>query len=122
MGSHPINLALRFLLELSALAAMGVWGWRQSDGGLRFFLAVGIPVLAAIAWGTFAVPNDPSRSGAAPVPVPVTIRLLLELAVFCLAFWALYDVELRAMAWALGVLVIFHYAISYDRVRWLVVQ
>jgi hypothetical protein len=32
MGSHPLNLAVRFALELSALAALGVWGWRQGDG------------------------------------------------------------------------------------------
>ena len=51
MGSHPINLAIRFLLELSALLAMGVWGWRQSEGWFRFLLALGIPVIAAVVWG-----------------------------------------------------------------------
>ena len=68
MGSHPINLALRFLLELSALFAMGVWGWRYSEGWLRFVLALSIPIIAAVLWGTFAVPDDPSRSGGAPIP------------------------------------------------------
>jgi hypothetical protein len=52
MGSHPINLAIRFLLELSALLAMGVWGWRQSEGWLRFVLALGIPIIVAVVWGT----------------------------------------------------------------------
>jgi hypothetical protein len=32
MGSHPINLAIRFLLEVVALTSMGMWGWRASDG------------------------------------------------------------------------------------------
>ena len=66
MGSHPINLAFRFLLELAALVASGFWGWRQSDGGFRYILAIGIPVFLAVVWGTFAVPNDPSRSGKSP--------------------------------------------------------
>ena len=122
MESHSINLALRFLLELSALLAMGIWGWRQSEGWLRFVFAIGLPVLAAAAWGTFAVPNDPSRSGAALVVVPGTVRLVLELAVFSFAFWALHDIELRAMAWALGLVAVVHYAASYDRLQWLVAQ
>ncbi len=28
MGSHPINLAIRFLLEVVAYAAMAYWGVR----------------------------------------------------------------------------------------------
>ena len=63
MGSHPINLAIRFLLEITALITMGFWGWRQSEGWFRYILALIIPILAAVVWGTFAVPNDPSRSG-----------------------------------------------------------
>jgi hypothetical protein len=31
MGSHPINLAIRFLLEVAALTSTGMWGWRVSD-------------------------------------------------------------------------------------------
>ncbi|MFQ6227417.1 DUF2568 domain-containing protein [Nocardia sp. NPDC002869] len=40
-----------------------------------------LPVIAATAWGVIAVPDDPSRSGAAPVAVPGAIRLLVEFAV-----------------------------------------
>ena len=32
MSAHPINLALRFILELAALYALGYWGWTQHDG------------------------------------------------------------------------------------------
>jgi hypothetical protein len=56
MGSHPINLAIRFLLELVALLAMGIWDWQQREGWLRLVLAVGIPLTAALLWGIFAVP------------------------------------------------------------------
>ena len=109
MGSHPINLALRFLLELSALLALGVWGWRYSDGWLRFVLALGLPIIAAVVWGTFAVPNDPSRSGAAPVAVPGTLRLVIEAAIFIAAVWALYDTGFTGLSWGLGIIVILHY-------------
>ena len=91
MGSNPINLAFRFILELAALIIFGLWGWNLGTGILRYVLTLGIPILAAAAWGTFAVLDDPSRSGKAPVPVPGIIRLLLELAFFALATWALFD-------------------------------
>jgi hypothetical protein len=120
MGSHPINLAVRFFLELSALAAMGVWGWRQSEGWLRFVFALGIPIGAAVVWGTFAVPNDPSRSGAAPVPVPGLVRLAIELAVFAFATWALGDLGAIRLGWAMGIVVGVHYVASYDRILWLI--
>ncbi len=122
MGSHPINLTIRFLLELSALLAMGVWGWQQSEGRLRLVLAVGIPLIAAILWGIFAVPHDPSRSGTAPIAIPGILRLMLELAVFVLATWALYDVGVTKLSWILGIAIIIHYLASYDRILWLIKQ
>lgn len=91
MGSNPINLTVRFFLELTALIAMGFWGWNQREGALRFVLAFGIPIIAAAIWGVFAVPNDPSRSGSAPVPVPGMLRLALELIFFAFAAWTLYS-------------------------------
>lgn len=119
MSSHPLNLTVRFLLELSALFILGLWGWQQREDGLRFALAIGIPLLLAVLWGVFAVPNDPSRSGKAPVPVPGWLRLLLELAFFGLAVWALAGLGYSIAAWLLGLLVFVHYLVSYDRIRWL---
>lgn len=122
MGSHPINLVIRFLLELSALLALGVWGWQQAEGSLRFVLAVTIPLSAAILWGVFAVPGDPSRSGTAPIAVPGMLRLALELAVFGFATWALYQVGATGLSWTLGIAVTLHYLTSYDRLLWLIKQ
>ena len=122
MGSHPINLAVRFLLELIALLVVGAWGWRQTDSWLKFVLALGIPLLLAIVWGTFAVPDDPSRSGAAPVAVPGILRLLIELVIFGLAVWALYDMGYTSFSWTLAIIVALHYIASYDRIRWLLAQ
>jgi hypothetical protein len=122
MGSHPVNLAVRFLLELSALIAMGFWGWKQSENGVRVVMALGIPVLAAVVWGTLAVPDDPSRSGSAPLAVPGTVRLAIELAFFSFATWALYDMGAARLSALLGVAVAIHYFASYDRVRWLIAR
>jgi hypothetical protein len=122
MGSHPVNLGIRFLLELCALAAVGYWGWSQHRGPLRVLMAFGLPLLMAILWATFAVPGDPSRSGRAPVPVPGVVRLLLELAVFALAAWALYAAGSPVLAVVLAVAVVAHYIVSYDRIAWLVRQ
>lgn len=122
MGSHPINLAVRFLLELSTLLVMGLWGWSQSDGWLRFVLASGIPILFAVLWGTFAVLNDPSRSGGAPIPVPGIVRLGLELTFFAIGTWMLYKMGLPLLGLIFGSVVVVHYLASYDRVSWLIQQ
>ncbi|MHA2427949.1 MAG: YrdB family protein [Candidatus Hermodarchaeia archaeon] len=119
MGSHPLNLAVRFLLEISALVAMAAWGWRQGDSATPFLLGLGIPLIAAIMWGTFAVPDDPSRSGRAPVPVPGIVRLALELAFFAFGAWALYDIGHTTWGVVMGVLVVIHYVVSCDRIQWL---
>jgi hypothetical protein len=122
MGSHPVNLTIRFLLELAALAALGYWGWNQSDDLFRYVLALGLPLIAAAAWGAFAVPNDPSRSGEAPVPVPGLVRLGLELALFGFATWTLFDLDLTTLGWMMGIVVLVHYGVSYDRIQWLIKQ
>jgi hypothetical protein len=61
MSQNPINLALRFVLELVALFAIGYWGWTQHTGVWQPLLGIGLPLLAAAAWGTFRVPDDPGK-------------------------------------------------------------
>jgi hypothetical protein len=119
LGSNPVNLGLRFLLELAALAALGVWGWHTGEGWLRFVLAIGVPLVAAALWGIFRVPNDP---GNAVVAVPGVARLGLELVYFSLAVWGLFEAGYTSFAWILGITTGIHYLISYDRIVWLVRQ
>ena len=119
MGSNLINLILRFLLELAALISYGYWGWYTSDGWFRYLLTILAPLVAALIWGTFAVPDDPSRSGKAPVPIPGWLRLMLELVIFGLACTALALAGLSVYAWILGILVVIHYVVSVDRIQWL---
>jgi len=120
MGSNPINLTIRFILELTAFIAIGIWGWKLADGWVRYVLALGIPIIFAIIWGTFAVPNDPSRSGTAPVVVPGIVRLAIELAIFALAIWIIHDLRYTRLSWIFGIIVAIHYIISYDRIMWLI--
>ncbi len=122
MGTHPANLAVRFLLEVSAFLILGFWGWHRRDDGFRILVAMAVPLLGAVLWGTFAVPNDPTRSGSAPVPVPGVLRLALELGYFAFATYALYDRKLAILAAIFGTAVVLHYLLSYDRIRWLIGQ
>jgi hypothetical protein len=64
-------------------------------------------------WGAFRVPNDPGR---APVAVPGVVRVPLEALFFGGATWALYTAGRETWGWILGVIVLLHYAVSYDRV------
>ena len=121
-SKNPINLALRFLLELAAIFAFGIWGHSLARGGTRILLAVLFPLLFAVLWGVFAVKNDPSRSGKTVVQTPGLIRLLLELGLFGAAAWMLLDLDYSLSALIFGFLVIIHYFISFDRISWLLKQ
>jgi len=107
---------------MCALFVMSLWGWHRRDDGLRILVALAIPLLAAVFWGTFAVPDDPARSGSAPIPVPGILRLALEWGFFGFAIWALSDLRFARLAAIFGAVVTVHYALSYDRIRWIVGQ
>lgn len=119
MGSHPINLSVRFLLELVALIVFGIWGKQLNEGWTGYVWAILFPLLVAVIWGTFAVPDDPSRSGAAPFPVSGFIRLIVEGLIFGSATFLLFKLNYPSYGWLYGVIVLIHYLISYDRIWWL---
>jgi hypothetical protein len=112
-GLQAVNMALRFLLELAALAAMADWGWTTHEGVLRVVWAAGLPLVAAALWGIFRVPDDP---GPAPVAVPGRVRLLYEALFFGSAVALLADAGQPAAAGILAALLLIHYAASYKRV------
>ena len=116
---HPANLAFRFVLEVSALGVMGWWGYQQSESAWRWPLAISVPLAAAAMWTIFAVPGDPSRGGDGLVHVPGLIRLGLECGVFGFAIWTLNALGQTPFAIAYGVAVVVHYALSYERIAWL---
>jgi hypothetical protein len=114
-----INLTLRFFLELFGLFALGYWGWTQHSDVPRYAWAFGLPLGAAILWGTFRVNDDP---GKAPVAIPGWMRLLLEAFYFSAGVWCLYAAGEGSMGLAFGIIILIHYLVAYDRVIWLLKQ
>ncbi|WP_035851473.1 YrdB family protein [Kitasatospora azatica] len=119
MGFQPAGLAIRFLLELSALASFGYWAWESWPSSLRWVGVVAAPLLAAVLWGVFATPGDPSRSGGTVIATPGALRLVLELAVFFGAAYAVYSTGARTAGIALVVVLVIYHLAAIDRVMWL---
>ena len=117
-GFHSVNLAFRFVLEVAALVAIGVGAHTLGSGPFAWVLAIALPIIAAFCWGTFNVPGDESRSGEAPVAVPGSLRLILELGIFASAV-VLVSFASPIAGLVLGLAVATHYALSVDRLRWL---
>jgi hypothetical protein len=104
------------------LVTIGYWGFDQHSGIWRSFFGIGGPVIAAAIWGAFAVPDDPSRSGPAPVPIPGVPLMVLELSLFGSAVWSLHDAGSPMLAPLMAGITMVHSALSYDRVAWLIRQ
>lgn len=120
MSVKAAGLALHFVLELAALAALAYWGVGAAQGWpMRLLLGVGLPLLAAVGWGVLRTPNDPGR---AIVPVPGPVRLLLEWALFASAVVCLFAAGQPTWAMVFGLAAVIDYALMADRVRWLLHQ
>jgi hypothetical protein len=79
------NVAARFLLEVGALGALGYWGFRTGESRFtQIVLGVGVPLTAAVIWGTFASPQ-------APVELAPAARLAVQTAIFGASAAALAD-------------------------------
>lgn len=112
MNTNPINLAVRFLLEIAMLLVLGYWGWQSTGTWLRYIAGSGLPLVAAAFWGIFRIPDDPKP---APIAIPGIARLLLEAGLFGSAVWALYDLGHPTLSIIMAVMVVIHYLVSYDR-------
>ena len=82
-GLRGVNIALRFALELCALAALAVGGASvHASAASRVLLAVALPAIAAVLWGLFVAPR-------ASISAPRLVRVVAEFAVFAGAVVAL---------------------------------
>ena len=118
-----VMLATRFLLELIGFGAIGWAGWNLGGGGVAGgVLAAGFVVAAGAAWGALTVPDAPARNPTPVIVVPGWVRLLVELAIFGLAAWALWVFVSRAASesylTALGIVTL----VGWDRIWWLLKQ
>ncbi len=99
------NLAVRFVLELSALIALGAWGYSVGGGwAAKVGLAVGVPVAAAVIWGTFVSPR-------AAAPVPGTVHILLQVLISGAAAVALVQLGHRLPAGVFGLIAVANAAL-----------
>jgi len=96
---RQLNLALKFVLELAALVAFGLWGASLSDGVTGVLLAIGLPVLAAGLWGTLAAPRARRR-------LPHRSRVQFELGFFLAAAVALWRAGFATAAAVFAAIVI----------------
>jgi len=119
LSQNPVNLAVRFLLEIAGVVGLFRLGLWVADGPLAAVLALLFSMGAATAWGLFNVPGDRSRSGRAPVQVPGILRLLVELLVLGGGSLAWFLTGPTWFAWTYTVVLIAHYLLSWDRVGWL---
>jgi Protein of unknown function (DUF2568) len=98
------NLALKFLVELGAIAAFAYWGANAAGGMLSVLLAILAPVVVILAWGVFAAPKSGRR-------LPAVARVPFELFVFAGAVVALLAAGSTVGAVLFGALVVVNAAL-----------
>lgn len=133
MAEHPIgdpapriatiHLAIRFLLELVMWGAIGYWGWQLGDGGWSsWLLAIGFTLFSMVLWGVFRTRGEPAGRADPPIAIPGLARLMLELALVGIAAYGVWTEGSRAAAETLLTVFALHYAVTWNRVAWLIRQ
>ncbi len=117
MSNNPVNLGLRFILEVVGLLGYFRWGRYVLDGNWVFFLGLFIALIAAMTWAIFRVEgDDPYRERPVPVNVPGTVRLGIEAVYFILSVIAFMVMGETTIGVVFALVLIGHYAVSYDRI------
>jgi Protein of unknown function (DUF2568) len=94
-GLRGVTLTVRFLCELAMLAALVSWGFGVEDGVASWLLGIGAPLLAAGIWGALVAPK-------ARWPLPIPVRVLIEVLLFGVAAAALAVAGQPVLAAVLG--------------------
>jgi hypothetical protein len=97
-----LNVAIRFLLELCVLAAVGYWGFKTGSGWfLKILLGIGVPLLIAVIWGTFGAPK-------ANMQLHGWMLVALEIIVFSSGVMALFATKNYSLAWTFAVIIVIN--------------
>jgi hypothetical protein len=97
-----LNVAIRFLLELCVLAAVGYWGFKTGSGWfLKILLGIGAPLLIAVIWGTFGAPK-------ANMQLQGWMMVALEIIVFGSGVAALFAAKNYSLSWAFAVVIVIN--------------
>jgi Protein of unknown function (DUF2568) len=105
------NLALKFVLELAAIAAFAYWGSTAGGGLLSVLLTILAPVVAVVLWGVFAAPRSERR-------LALGARVPFELGVFGLAVVALVAADAPVAAVVLAGVVVVNAALLTAFRQW----
>ena len=103
---RPANAGLRFLLELSALAAVAYWGWSEHSGVWRVVLVVAGPLAIALVWGRWVAPKAKARVGD-------PWKLVIEVLVFGSAVAALAAADQVVLAVVLAAAALLHLGLTF---------
>jgi hypothetical protein len=116
MSNNPLNLVLRFLLELFALGSIGYWSWTNFSGVFQYIFVVLFPVCTAAVWGLFRTPGEPFAHQKVVVPVKGFVRFTIEILFFGFACWGLFNSNVGTTGYIFTAIVSIHYLISYNRI------
>ncbi|HLX39292.1 MAG TPA: YrdB family protein [Ktedonobacteraceae bacterium] len=101
------NLALRFLLELCVLFALGYWGFQTGQTMIvRIVLGIGAPVVAIVIWALLGAPKAPWQLKGAS-------RFLLEVVFFGLPAVALFVVGQHILGIAFALVFVLNTILIY---------
>lgn len=104
------NLALRFLLELAAVAIVAYWGWSAGPGAWGWAVAVAAPLALVAVWVLFVSPK-------ATIDLPRPARFALELGVWSAAAAALWAAGHRGPGIAFLAVAVASGALNYAYAR-----
>ncbi len=100
-----LNLALRFVLEICVLIALGYWGFTTHTETLpKILFGIGVPLIAALIWGVFVAPASNRR-------LDDPLRLLVEIVIFAAAALALAAADQPTIAIAFAVIAAINMAL-----------
>jgi hypothetical protein len=100
------NLVVRFLLELSALAATAYWGFSTAFGLTQWLLGLGTPAVVILVWWLFVSPK-------ATIELPRPARFAVELVVWAAATLALAAADQPVLAIAFAVVALVSGTLNY---------
>lgn len=106
-----LNLGLKFLLEVAALAGFAYWGADTGEMPLSLFLAIAAPLVAIVLWGLFAAPKSARR-------LPLQSRVPFEVTFFAAAVFALLAAGAPGAAAIMAALVVLNVALLTAFVQW----
>ena len=94
-----LNLAVKFLLELAVIAALGYWGASLDGHVLAAIVMIVVPAAVIVLWARFAAPNAPGR-------LPRRSRIPFELTILLAGALALLAAGQPALAGALAAVIV----------------